>query len=198
MAENRSSGLIPRNALPYLVIITVLIIVAVVTWVTVVNRTNDPVSVACERTDLGTPVASTQLIGVSAAAPESVPIRVLNANGRSGQASTVGEQLVGHGFSEHPEGLAGNDEATPEQDLDCYGQIRYGATNIAQAAALHLALPCMELITDNRTDGTVDIALGTGFNGLEDSSAVQSVYEALNNGDTVEPELLEQASQSTC
>lgn len=198
MPKNRSLTTIPRTAIPYAVIVAALLVIAIATWVTVVIRTNDPVSVACDRPDLGSPVASTQLLGETASAPVEVQVRVLNANGRSGQASAVAEQLIGYGFSEHPEGPAGNDEATPDQDLECYGQIRFGVGQLNHAAALHLSLPCMELISDNRRDDTVDIALGTGFNGIDDSAAVQSIYESLNNGEATDPALVEQVSQTIC
>ncbi|AWH92018.1 envelope integrity protein Cei [Dietzia lutea] len=108
-------------------------------------------------------------------------IRVLNANGQSGQAGAVAAELAERGFQPAGSDAIGNDPVYG-QALECHGQIRYGDAGRAAARSLSLAAPCMQLVTDGRTDGTVDLALGTTFSRLSDSTAAVGALDELKVG----------------
>ena len=108
-------------------------------------------------------------------------IRVLNANGQSGQAGAVAAELAERGFQPAGSDAIGNDPVYG-QALECHGQIRYGEAGRAAARSLSLAAPCMQLVTDGRTDGTVDLALGTTFSRLSDSTAAVGALDELKVG----------------
>ncbi|MGN0101071.1 envelope integrity protein Cei [Dietzia sp. CH92] len=108
-------------------------------------------------------------------------VRVLNANGQSGQAGAVAAELAERGFQPAGSDAIGNDPVYG-QALECHGQIRYGEAGQATARSLSLAAPCMQLITDGRTDETVDLALGTTFSRLSDSTAAVGALDELKVG----------------
>lgn len=108
-------------------------------------------------------------------------VRVLNANGQSGQAGAVAAELAERGFQPAGSDAIGNDPVYG-QALECHGQIRYGEAGRAAARSLSLAAPCMQLVTDGRTDGTVDLALGTTFSRLSDSTAAVGALDELKVG----------------
>lgn len=183
---------------PYLIIVGVLAAAMIAGWTLIALRGPDHAPVACGRPETGLTVASTRLIGEAVAPPAEVPVRVLNANGEAGEATAVAEQLAELGFGRHPEEAAGNDPVIAAQDLDCHGQLRFGADAIGRAGTLHLVLPCFELVQDRRIDGTVDVALGRGFDGLDDSAPVRAVLEALNAGEEPDPALTRDLPAATC
>lgn len=188
----------PRRFLPYGIIVTVVAVAAVIAWTVVFTRTVEATSVVCERPDAGDVVSAADLIGEAPAAPRDIPVRVLNANGESGQATEVSEGLVSLGFAAVPENPVGNDPLSPGLDLDCYGQLRFGPAFTAHAATLHAVFPCLELAHDGREDGSVDVALGTGFRGLDDSGPVRSAMETLQSGEGVDASTLQSLSGRTC
>jgi len=112
-----------------------------------------------------------------------VPVHVLNANGQTGQAGQVAAELGELGFATDGTSSAGNDSLYPNQDLTCHGQIRYGEEGKASAAALRLAAPCMQLVTDGRPGSDVDLALGSYFQELSTDS--QETLRELANGQAV-------------
>ena len=109
---------------------------------------------------------------VDPAVLDSTRVRVLNANGQSGQAGAVAAELAEMGFQPAGADATGNDPVYG-QALECHGQIRYGESGEAGARSLSLAAPCMQLVSDGRGDDTVDLVLGTTFARLSDS--VESV-----------------------
>ena len=186
-----------RKVLPYGIIVGVVAVLAVVVWSVVFTRPVKVTSVACHHPDAGAVVSSTDLLGEAPAAPGDIPVRVFNANGESGQATTVSEGLADLGFSA-AEGGVGNDPLTPHLDLDCYGQLRFGAGFAAHGATLHAVFPCLELVHDAREDGSVDVALGTGFRGLDDSGPVRAAMETLRSGEVVDAATLQSLSGRAC
>ncbi|MFC3850720.1 envelope integrity protein Cei [Corynebacterium hansenii] len=188
----------PRNYRPYGIIVGVFAVFAVAAWSFAFARTAEETSVACEHPDAGTVVSATDLLGEAPAAPGDIPVRVFNANGESGQATEVSEGLVGLGFATVPEGAVGNDPLTPDLDLGCYGQLRFGAGFATHGATLHAVFPCLELIHDAREDGSVDVALGKGFRGLDDSGPVRAAMETLQAGRDVDAATLQSLSRRSC
>ena len=57
----------------------------------------------------------------------------------------------------------------------CHGQIRFGPSGRAGAAAVWLVAPCVELFQDNRPDDSVDLAIGTDFTALAHSDDIDAV-----------------------
>lgn len=108
-------------------------------------------------------------------------VRVLNANGQSGQAGAVAAQLAERGFGPAGEDATGNDPVYA-QDLECHGQIRYGENGEATARALSLAAPCMQLVSDGREDASADLVLGTIFGSLADSAESVGALDELSVG----------------
>ncbi|MBB1034378.1 envelope integrity protein Cei [Dietzia sp. CQ4] len=108
-------------------------------------------------------------------------VRVLNANGQSGQAGAVAAQLAERGFQPAGADATGNDPIYA-QDLECHGQIRYGEAGEASARSLSLAAPCMQLVSDGRADESVDLVLGTIFSRLSDSAESVGALDELKVG----------------
>ena len=75
-------------------------------------------------------------------------IRVLNASGQGGQAAEVAGALRDLGFAQP---TAANDPLYANTRLACQGQIRFGPTGRAAAAAVWLVAPCTELFQDQRS-----------------------------------------------
>ncbi len=124
-------------------------------------------------------------------------VRVLNANGESGQAGAVAAQLAERGFRAAGADATGNDPIYA-QNLDCHGQIRFGDTGRATARALSVAAPCMQLVSDGRDDATVDLVLGTIFGRLTDSTAAVTVLDELKVGRQPAPSDLQSARAVNC
>ena len=99
-------------------------------------------------------------------------IRVLNASGQGGQAAEVAGELRDLGFAEP---AATNDTVYANTRLECQGQIRFGPSGRAAAAAVWLVAPCTELFQDQRADDTVDLAIGTQFGELTHSDDIDAV-----------------------
>lgn len=121
------------------------------------------------------------LDGIEPALLNETRVRVLNANGQSGQAGAVAAQLAERGFQPAGDDAIGNDPVYG-QALECHGQIRYGDAGQAAARSLSLAAPCMQLVADGREDDTVDLALGTIFSRLSDSTAAVGALDELKVG----------------
>lgn len=124
-------------------------------------------------------------------------VRVLNANGQSGQAGAVAAKLAERGFQPAGENATGNDPVYA-QDLECHGQIRYGEAGEATARSLSLAAPCMQLISDGRENGSVDLVLGTIFARLAESTEVVGVLDELKVGRQPISAELEAARDISC
>jgi len=139
-------------------------------------------------------VARTALAAATPAAPIDVAVQVLNANGVRGQASLVSAELVQLGFNA-AKNPAGNDTVYADQNMQCVGQIRFGAAGLAQARTLQLVVPCAELVQDARTDPRLDLALGTTFGQLAPGGATTTVLTALNDAKKSQtPPVVDQAT----
>jgi hypothetical protein len=109
--------------------------------------------------------------------PNDVPVRVLNASSLRGAASLMSAELTDLGFQQAAP--AADDPLYPLGNMNCVGQIRFGAQGAAAARTLSLLVPCAQLVRDNRSDQTVDFAVGTNFNGLVVNSAARQVLTQL-------------------
>lgn len=171
-----------RRRTPIVAVVSVLAVVAAVTWTVVLVGASGPGGPqSCPTPAAGTAPGVTlepdALDGVAPAPPAAVPVRVLNAGGQRGQANLVAAQLGDLGFGSA--GAPDNDPFYPDGDMECVGQIRFGAAGEAAASTLTLVLPCTELVRDERADAGVDVSVGTGFGDVDPPRPVRDVLETL-------------------
>lgn len=172
---------------PYVLFVVALLVLGTLVWAFAMKG-NDaatqavacPESPAAEEAGL-TDETATALDSVEPALLTETSVRVLNANGQSGQAGAVAAQLAELGFNPAGGETTGNDPLYG-QELECHGQIRYGESGEATARALSLAAPCMQLVSDGRKDASADLVLGTIFSRLSDSTAAVGALDELKVG----------------
>lgn len=198
-----------RNFLPGIVLFASLALVALLVWVTALSRPPDvreaavcnpppaPANSDAPRPELGEQVSRADMIDVTPAKLADTKVRVLNASGQGGQAGEVAGALRDLGFAD-PE--AANDPIYETVRLECQGQIRFGPAGRAAAAALWLVAPCTELFQDQRSEDTVDLALGTDFSELSRSDNIDAVLASLLPDATqpADPALLSKIHNGTC
>ena len=197
-----------RRLLPGLVMFAAMAVAALLVWVIALSRPPDvreaavcnpppPAEPGAPAPDLGEQVSRDTMVDVMPAKLADTTIRVLNASGQGGQAAEVAGALRDLGFTE-PE--AANDTVYATARLQCQGQIRFGPSGRAAAAAVWLGAPRTELYQDQRTDDTVDLALGTEFTELTRSDDIDAVLASLMPEATqpTDPSLLRQAHTGTC
>jgi hypothetical protein len=119
------------------------------------------------------------LDGVTPAQPQAARVQVLNAGGQTGLATQVTAEVQQYGFV--PAGPPADDPQYPQGNLTCEGQIRFGPAGASAARTLSLLVPCVELVHDNRPDGTVDLVLGQNFTGLAPNADALAVLRQLNS-----------------
>jgi hypothetical protein len=219
MTATRTRPYQRRRRGPVLVVVSVLAVLAIATWsVVLVNAGRAASGTSCPvpNPPAGDVLTSDALDQVSPIAPGSVEVHVLNAGGQRGQASLVAAQLRDLGFAVKG---TGNDPLFPHENLECYGQVRFGAAGEAAASTLTIVMPCVELVRDGRPDGTVDVSVGTGFGDLNPGRAARDALDQLTepgggsdgaaNADpnaadaaptqpAVNPELLQEARNANC
>jgi hypothetical protein len=198
-----------RNYLPGILLLVALSVVTLTVWVIALNRPvdveqtaacNPPPPPADPNTPpaaLGQQVTRSEMIDVTPAKLADTTIRVLNASGQGGQAAEVAGALRDLGFSEPS---AANDAVYAGTRLTCQGQIRFGPSGRAAAAAVWLVAPCTELFEDERSDDTVDLAIGTEFSDLSRSDDIEAVLASLRPDATqaADPALLSKIHSTTC
>lgn len=196
-----------RNYIPGAAVLAVLAVVTLVIWVVAFNRPADvEQAVACNAppppTDqttvaLGERVMSPAMNDVAPAKLADTKITVLNASGQGGQAAEVAGALRDLGFGQ-PE--AANDTVYAGNRLTCQGQIRFGASGRATAAALWLVAPCTELYQDQRADDSVNLAIGTEFTELSHNDDIEAVLASLRPGATqpADPALISKIHSVAC
>jgi hypothetical protein len=156
--------------MPAVLLVVILGAAAALVWFSVLYQTEQgcqspPPSSAAVR------LPTNDLDAVPPTAPQLTRVRVLNANGVRGEATMVDGTLAQLGFA--PTTTPANDPHFPDFDLHCYGEIRFGAAGQAAARTLSLAVPCAELVRDERPDTGVDLALGTKFHAVQLNDAAR-------------------------
>ncbi|AUS77792.1 hypothetical protein C1701_04815 [Actinoalloteichus sp. AHMU CJ021] len=119
------------------------------------------------------------------APPSQVMVTVLNANGVRGQATMIAEELSALEFEQAYR--PNNDPVYADQDMDCHGQIRFGPNSAAMARTLSLAVPCAELVSDQRQEATIALALGSKFDEVKPNAAAKEILEQLAAWGTDQP-----------
>jgi len=198
-----------RSYLPGILLLVALSVVTLTIWAIALNQPvdvqataacNPPPAPADPNTppvSLGQQVTRSQMIDVTPAKLADTTIRVLNASGQGGQAAEVAGELRDLGFAEPS---AANDAVYANARLSCQGQIRFGPSGRAAAAAVWLVAPCTELFEDDRTDDTVDLAIGTDFSELSRSDDIEAVLASLRPDATqmADPALISKIHSTTC
>jgi len=179
-----SAGLRPyrrRRSRPVAITVGALAVAALVTWTIVFfNAAAESGLTACNTSASGSAgdvLDSDALASAAPTPPADIRTTVLNAGGQRGQANLVAAQLGDLGFGEARQ--PDNDPLYPGGDLECHGQLRFGQSGEGSAATLQLVLPCLELVRDERGDGSVDVAVGTGFTDVNPNRAVRDALEQL-------------------
>jgi LytR cell envelope-related transcriptional attenuator len=176
-----------RNFLPGILLFVALSVVTLLVWVIALSRPPDvreaavcnappPPANSSDAPQLGEQVSRADMTEVTPARLADTKIKVLNASGQGGQAAQVAAELRDLGFAEP---AAANDTVYVNTRLECQGQIRFGPSGRAAAAAVWLVAPCTELFQDQRGDDTVDLAIGTEFTEPTVSDDIDAVLASL-------------------
>lgn len=196
-----------RNYRPAIIAAAALFVATALVWTFVLTRPVDvheasscnapPTPSDPAGPKLGDRVSGSTLIDVAPAKLADTKIRVLNASGQGGQAGEVAGTLRDLGFAAP---TAANDPIYAGNRLSCQGQIRYGESGKAGAAAAWLVAPCVELYRDDRKDDSVDLVIGTDFTSLANSDDIAAVLSGLRPGATepADSALLTKIHSTTC
>jgi hypothetical protein len=196
-----------RNARPAIAALIVLLVASAVVWTVALTRPAEvheatvcnppPEQPDPAQPHLGSAVSRSTMINVAPAKLADTKVRVLNASGHGGQAADVSGAMRDLGFAQP---TAANDPVYAKTRLNCQGQIRFGEAGQAAAAAVWLVAPCAELYRDDRTDDSVDFAIGTEFSSLAHSDDISSVLAGLRpgNSEPADPALLAKIHAGTC
>ncbi|NKY53281.1 envelope integrity protein Cei [Nocardia vermiculata] len=206
-----------RRYQPWVALIAILALICAIVWIKALTTADaDHTAMACNAPTpaagpnavapaaLGQVVSPARLHDVEPAPLARARVRVLNASGQRGLAQHIASKLGDYGFASPPAPVFANDAVYVNGDLECTGQIRYGVQGRPAAAAVQLVAPCAELIEDERTDDTVDLALGSLFgNDLQPGTDAEEVLRALKNpapgsNPDVDSALLEAARTARC
>lgn len=187
-----------RRPLPALILLAVLALLSGFVWTRVFESTESvematrcnvpdakPGTAAAKpgdpptKTPAGTMLSRQALNETAPAPPQDVPVHVFNANGEANQATLVTEELSNLGFAKG--GDPANDPVYSDLNLKCHGQIRFGRAGAGAARTLSLIAPCAQLVRDQRTGNTVDLALGSEFDGVRATQQAHQVLQQLKN-----------------
>ena len=142
-----------RRALPGLVLLVALSLLAGGVWLRVLDRVN---AGATSAAGCGTgPVAATDL--------RRVEVRVYNSTVREGLARSVADQLRGRGFVVV---TTANDPLIDIRDVRSAAEVRHGPAGARQAELIRRQVPGAKLFRDAREDAVVDLALGAAYKRL--------------------------------
>lgn len=180
-----------RNIRPALYVLAVLVVATAAVWTVVLTRPTQthetaacnppPAPTAPGTPTLGKPLPQSEMINFAPTQLAETKVRVLNASGHAGQAAEAADALRDVGFAQP---TATNDPVYGATRLECQGQIRFGSLGQASAATVWLVAPCAELFIDERTDDSVDFALGTDFAALTHNDDIDTVLAGLRPGAT--------------
>jgi hypothetical protein len=196
-----------RNARPAIYALVFFVAVTALLWAIALTRPTEahevavcnppPAQTEADEPGLGTQFSRTAMASVTPAKLTETKIRVLNASGRAGQAADVAGALRDLGFAQP---TTANDPVYGGTRLECQGQIRFGTAGQATAATVWLVAPCTELFRDDRTDDSVDLAIGTDFTTLTHSDDIDSALAGLRPDATGPPDsgLITKIHSGTC
>jgi hypothetical protein len=138
-----------RRALPALVFLLVLCVLAGITWLKVIDQVDDRTAA----TDCGANQVSSS----------KLQVRVYNATAREGLARTVAGQLIGRGYAIV---ATDNDPLSGIRPVEGSAEVRYGPAGARQAALVRRQVPGATLFKYAREGSVVDLVLGDKFRRL--------------------------------
>jgi hypothetical protein len=142
-----------RRALPALVLLLGLSVLAGGVWLRVLDRV-----------DAGASLAAACGPGATGALDvRRIQVRVYNSTSREGLARSVSDQLRTRGFSVI---TTANDPLIDIRDVRASAEVRYGPKGAKQAEAVRRQVPGAKLFRDAREDDIVDLALGPAYKRL--------------------------------
>jgi hypothetical protein len=142
-----------RRALPALVLLPGLSVLAGGVWLRVLDRV-----------DAGASLAAACGPGATGALDvRRIQVRVYNSTSREGLARSVSDQLRTRGFSVI---TTANDPLIDIRDVRASAEVRYGPKGAKQAEAVRRQVPGAKLFRDAREDDIVDLALGPAYKRL--------------------------------
>lgn len=187
-----------RRPLPALILLAVLVVLSGFVWTRVFESTESvEMATRCNvpgaepgssearpgkpptETAVGTMLSRSALDETTPVPPQDVSVRVVNANGKVNQATLVSEELTNLGFGQG--GSPSNDSVYTEMNLKCHAQIRYGEAGAGAARTLSLIAPCAQLVRDQRSDASIDLALGSEFDGVKATQQGHRALQQLKN-----------------
>lgn len=139
-----------RRAIPALVLLLALCVVAGGVWLRVLDR-------------VGAAEAGSATCVTGPAVAGRVQLRVYNGTDREGLAKQVSDQLRGRGFVVL---AADNDPLVDIRAVAGSAEVRYGPKGATQAELVRRQVPGAKLYRDVREDAVVDLALGAGYKRL--------------------------------
>jgi hypothetical protein len=191
-----------RRPLPAIIVILVLCIGAFAVWLNAItNKTDVNDAVRCSPAATPppgvtfTPLPHNALDDASPLAPDKIAIKVLNASNTRGQGAITTGALRALGFTQV--GEPQNDPAYENQVPRCRGQLRFGSSGASAARTVSLLAPCVELVRDNRTDASVDLAIGDTFGQLQPRPEGRQIIQQLITGASQQRNTGEQAVDPT-
>ncbi|GHH53382.1 hypothetical protein GCM10017774_66850 [Lentzea cavernae] len=199
--------------MPALVLFAVLLVSSVFVWVKVLGNASDvDAAIKCNAPGNVTASASATAgadpaAGETATAPppalgtvlehdaldrtNPVPVgevnfKVVNASTQRNHAKAVATMFTELGLKQAAD--PGNDAVYPAGDMNCRGQLRFGAPGASAARTLSLLEPCLELVRDERQDATVDVAIGKKFDEVKPNSNARKVLDQLSEWAAQQPD----------
>ncbi len=188
-----------RRPLPALILLAVLVVLSGFVWTRVFESTETvEMATRCNLPSAETPAPANAtpkppeppaqtavgkmlpreaLDDVVPVPPQNVPVRVLNANGQVNQATLISKELSNLGFGQG--GKPANDPVYTNLNMHCHAQIRFGGAGVSAARTLSLIAPCAQLVRDDRTDASVDLALGSEFSGIKTTQEAHQILQKL-------------------
>lgn len=142
-----------RRALPALVLLLGLSVLAGGVWLRVLDRVDAGAS----------PAAACGTGPTGALDARRIQVRVYNATAREGLARSVSDQLRSRGFSVI---TTANDPLIDIRDVRGPAEVRYGPKGAKQADVVRRQVPGAKVFRDAREDDIVDLALGLAYKRL--------------------------------
>jgi len=154
------------RAVPGLVLILGLSVLAGTVWLRVLDRA-------------GHGVAGAAVCGTASTAPldpRTVKVRVYNATDRSGLARTVSGLLRQRGFAVLE---TANDPLADVRQVTGSAEVRYGPAGARQADLVRRQVPGAKLYRDVREDAVIDLALGPAYQRLSTAAELAKARQGI-------------------